>query len=128
MAFALVVVVGCAIVLGTAAVTVARYADLPDRIPSHFRLDGTVNRYGPRSVALILVLVQVAVAITFGTLYAAEGKIGILVMGDCMLGIGAASQMLILNTAAARKQRADIRRFLLLFAVLLIVSIAASRH
>jgi hypothetical protein len=128
MAFALVVVVGLAIVFGTAAVTAARYGDLPDRIPTHFGLDGTVNRYGPRSMVLMLVLVQAAVAITFGALYAAERKIGILVMGDCMLGIGAASQMLILSTAAASKPRADIRGFLLLFVVLLIVGITASRH
>jgi hypothetical protein len=78
---------GAAIMVGTAAITSSRYGDLPETIPIHFGLDGTVNRYGPRSMAWVLVVNQVVIAAAFFTLYATTGTRGVLVMGVCLLAL-----------------------------------------
>jgi uncharacterized membrane protein len=67
--------------VGTAAITSSRYGDLPEKIPMHFGLDGTVNRYGPRSMAWLLVVNQVVIAAVFFTIYATTGTRGVLVIG-----------------------------------------------
>jgi hypothetical protein len=119
---------GAAIMVGTAAITSSRYGDLPETIPIHFGLDGTVNRYGPRSMAWVLVVNQVVIAAAFFTLYATTGTRGVLVMGVCLLALFLRVQLLILSAAMAGAKRAPVGGSLLfILAVLAIGIFAATR-
>ncbi len=110
----------------TAAITSSRYGDLPESIPIHFGLDGTVNRYGPRSMAWLLVIMQVAIAAGFLSIYATTGTRGVLVMGVCMAAIFLRVQLLILSAAMTGAKRAPIGGSVLFIVVALAVGVFAA--
>jgi len=80
-------------------ITAARYGDLPENVPIHFGLDGTVNQCGPRSTVWLLVATQVVIAVASSSVYVTTGARGILVMGVCVLAIFLRVQLLILSAA-----------------------------
>ena len=118
--------VGAAITVGTAVITSSRYGDLPETIPMHFGLDGTVNRYGPRSMAWLLVVNQVVMAAVFFTIYATTGTRGVLVMGVCMLAIFLRVQLLILSAAMTGAKRAPVGGSLLFILVTVAIGVFAA--
>ena len=125
---AVLLTAGAIIMFGTAAVTASRYGDLPETIPIHFGLDGTVNGYGPRATAWILVAAQVAIALGSASVYVTAGVRGILVMGVCMLLILLRVQLLILSAAMTGAKRAPIgRSAFFILAALAIGIFAATR-
>jgi uncharacterized membrane protein len=104
-----VLLIAAAIILfGTAAITASRYGDLPETIPIHFGLDGTANRYGPRSTVWLLVGMQAALALGFSTIYATTGTRGVLVLGVCLVAIFWRVQMLILSAAMTGAKRTPV--------------------
>lgn len=117
---------GATIMAATAAITSSRYGDLPESIPIHFGLDGTVNRYGPRSMAWLLVIMQVAIAAGFLSIYATTGTRGVLVMGVCMAAIFLRVQLLILSAAMTGAKRAPIGGSVLFIVVALAVGVFAA--
>ena len=117
---------GTAIMVGTAAITSSRYSELPEKIPMHFGLDGTVNRYGPRSMAWLLVVNQVVIAAVFFTIYATTGTRGVLVMGVCMLAIFLRVQLLILSAAMTGGERVPVGGSLLFILVTLAIGVFAA--
>jgi hypothetical protein len=117
---------GATIMAATAAITSSRYGDLPEIIPIHFGLDGTVNRYGPRSMAWLLVAMQVAIAMGCFAIYAATGTRGVLVLGVCTLAIFWRVQLLILSAATAGEKRAPIGGSVLFIVVALAVGVFAA--
>jgi hypothetical protein len=118
--------VGAAITVGTAVITSSRYGDLPENIPMHFGLDGTVNRYGPRSMAWLLVVNQVVMAAVFFTIYATTGTREVLVLGVCMLAIFLRVQLLILSAAMTGAKRAPVGGSLLFILVTLAIGVFAA--
>lgn len=112
--------------VGTAAITSSRYGDLPEKIPMHFGLDGTVNRYGPRSMAWLLVVNQVVIAAVFFTIYATTGTRGVLVIGVCMLAIFLRVQLLILSAAMTGGKRVPVGGSLLFILVTLAIGVFAA--
>lgn len=108
-------IVGVVIVAGTAVITASRYGDLPDRIPIHFSLNGTVNSYGPRQTAWLIVVVQFAMLAIFALTYEAGVARGTLVLGVGALAIAAAAQMLILSAATSGKTRVNMTGFWVFF-------------
>ncbi|MGA2760861.1 MAG: DUF1648 domain-containing protein [Candidatus Cybelea sp.] len=117
---------GATIMAATAAITSSRYGDLPEVIPIHFGLDGTVNRYGPRSMAWLLVVMQVAIAAGFFSIYSATGTRGVLVMGVCMAAIFFRVQLLILSAAMTGAKRVPIGGSVLFIVVALAVGVLAA--
>jgi len=117
---------GAAITVGTAVITSSRYGDLPETIPMHFGLDGTVNRYRPRSMAWLLVVNQVVMAAVFFTIYATTGTRGVLVMGVCMLAIFLRVQLLIFSAAMTGAKRAPVGGSLLFILVTLAIGVFAA--
>ncbi|HEY2554555.1 MAG TPA: DUF1648 domain-containing protein [Candidatus Cybelea sp.] len=117
---------GGAIVAATVALTSQRYAQLPDRIPIHFGLAGNVDGYGPRYVAWIVVLVQLAIFPEFFLLYEVTHRPGSLAFTDTLLALCFGAQVLILNAARSGKTRVNMLGFWIFFAVMLALGILGS--
>jgi uncharacterized membrane protein len=66
---------GGAIVAVTVALTSQGYPDLPERIPIHFNIAGNVDGYGPRYLAWLMVLVQLATIVAFLAQYAVTHRL-----------------------------------------------------
>ncbi len=79
---AAVAIVGALIIVATFLITATRYRELPERIPIHFGIDGTVDNYGPRYMVWLLVGVQIATAVSYLLIFANGRLRGMLVMGD----------------------------------------------
>ena len=92
----------------TVVVTSSRYGDLPETIPIHFGLDGTVNGYGPRATVWMLVATQVATAVGSFSIYATTGARGALCWASAWLAIFWRVQLLILSAAMAGTKRAPV--------------------
>jgi hypothetical protein len=117
---------GGAIVVATVALTSQRYAQLPDRIPIHFGLAGNVDGYGPRYLAWIMVLVQLAIFPEFFLQYEVTHRLGSIAFTDTLLAICLGAQVLILNTARSGKTRVNMLGFWIFFAVMLALGILGS--
>ncbi|HEY2476654.1 MAG TPA: DUF1648 domain-containing protein [Candidatus Cybelea sp.] len=116
---------GAAIIGVTAILTSQRYADLPDRIPIHFGIDGIVNGYGPRYMAWLMVVVQLAIAILALINYERTGRVGGLAFFNSILAICLATQILILNAARSGKTRVNRLSFWIFFALMLTLGVLA---
>ena len=110
--------------VGRSRITSSRYGDLPETIPIHFGLDGTVNGYGPRAMVWMLVVMQVAIAAGFFSIYSATGTRGVLVMGVCMAAISSRVQLLILSAAMTGAKRVPIGGSVLFIVVALAVGVS----
>jgi hypothetical protein len=124
---AVLIIVGLAIVTGTVIVTAARYQDLPDRVPIHFGIDGTANRYGPRSVLWLLVVVQLSVAVSLVLPSLTGGPRGTLVLSDCILALGLWAQIQIISAAISGTNRISIFGFWVFLIATPIICFAATR-
>ena len=119
---------GGAIVAVTVALTSQRYADLPDRIPVHFGIAGNVDGYGPRYLAWLMVLVQLATIIAFLAQYEVTHRLGSLAFADTLLAVWLAAQILILNTARSGKTRVNMLGFWIFSAAMIALGgLAAGR-
>ncbi|HZV77772.1 MAG TPA: DUF1648 domain-containing protein [Candidatus Babeliales bacterium] len=122
----ILIAAGAVIIIGTVVTTAARYRELPDRIPIHFGLDGSANRYGPRSAIWILVATQLLIASTYA-LTGGEGGLGSLITNDCILAIAWYAQLQIISAAITGQNRINPLRFWIFFAVMMAAGIAATR-
>jgi hypothetical protein len=119
--------IGFAIVAATIFQTATTYGRLPQRIPLHFGLDGTVNTWGPRPTVWLLPVIQLVIATINALVFTtttdpARG----LLMADFVLALTWRAQVLIIATATSGKTKADMGGFWLfalftLGAVLLVV-------
>ncbi len=114
----------------TALGTARAYGQLPNRVPLHFSLNGTVNGYGPRPMVWTMVAAEILVGVIFanGVLsFAREGlareALAMSAFGDLILFLLARAQKLIIETALSGKTRADLRSFWLFFAGTMLFSI-----
>lgn len=113
----------------TVVVTSSRYGELPETIPIHFGLDGTVNGYGPRSTVWMLVGTQAAIAVGSFLIYATTGARVALVLGVCMLAIFWRVQLLILSAATPGEKRTPVGgSVVFILAAVLIGLFAATRR
>jgi hypothetical protein len=103
LSFALLAL-GAAIVAATAAMTAARYATLPGRMPTHFGLDGRVDGYGPKPVVWLMVALQCVLLAGYAVpLFAFGAQTSAarawLVFGDCIAAILWQTQRQVLQAA-----------------------------
>jgi uncharacterized membrane protein len=124
---------GAAIVAVTIAITASRYRELPEQVPLHFWIDGTVNTYGPRPALWVLAALQIVFALVFVNIgsqifrdqpSAMKDVIALAGFGDVMLLMCWRVQKLIIETALSGKNRADLRSFWLFFALVMIAAVA----
>jgi Protein of unknown function (DUF1648) len=113
-----------AFIAATVLVTANAYGSLPERIPIHFGLDGTANNYGPRSMAWLLVAVQLLVAATGVTLYL-NGSIAIGMVA--IIAICWRAQLLILSAASGGQTRVPMFGFWVFSIVVLALGATARR-
>jgi uncharacterized membrane protein len=112
MIVALFAGVGIGIVIATIILTATSYQQLPERVPLHFGLDGTINMWGPRAAVWLLPAIQVVIATADGLAFktgAAPGP-GLLI-ADFVLALTYRAQVLIIDTAKSGKEKAEMRGF-----------------
>lgn len=139
MLFLLLAAFAASIVLTTIASTARAYRQLPERIPMHFWIDGTVNAYGPRPMAWFLVALQIWLGVLFTSIAGswlredlpASHAIAMAGFADVMLLLLWRAQQLIIETGLSGKDRADLKPFWLFFgatmlSALLLVKIVSS--
>ncbi len=104
--------VGFAIIVLTILLTATSYVQLPERVPLHFGLDGTVSMWGPRPAVWLLPLVQLVIATVNALVFttATDAARGLL-MADFILALCWRAQLLIVATATSGKTRADLGGF-----------------
>ena len=56
------------IVIGMFVVNLYIYSDLPDKIPAHFSLDGTVNRYDDKSFIWLMPIISLVLCYVMSTI------------------------------------------------------------
>ncbi len=135
MILSILIAAGAAIIYFTALGTLRAYKELPDRVPMHFSLNGTVNGYGPRPMVWSMVAVQVLIAASFGNAIAgyaarplpAAYALAMTAFGDLILLLLARAQKLIIETALSGKTRADLRSFWLFFAATMLAAVFSAR-
>jgi uncharacterized membrane protein len=125
---AALVAAGIGLIGATASLTLGRYGELPDRVPMHFWFDGTVTSYGPRPVAWLLVVIQIAIAFTYALTFASGAShVGALITADCVIAACWRSQVLIISTALSGEKRVDLAGFYFFVVVALMIGFAAVR-
>jgi hypothetical protein len=132
MVIAVLAAAGAVIVFLTIANTAARYGELPDRIPLHFWLDGTVNTWGPRPAVWLMVLLQIVLAALYSALTGlwlhqelpVRFVTAMAAFGLLMLLLLWRAQLLIISTALSGKTRADLVPFWWFFGVTMLCAIA----
>jgi len=127
VAIALLAAVGVGITAATAIATLLQYGALPERIPIHFGISGAADSFGPRWTAWLLVGVQCAVMLTYGSIYAAGAPKNVLVGGVAVLFVFWRAQTAILDAAISGSNRISIRSFLLFIAGVLLAAFLATR-
>jgi len=139
MLFLLFAAFGVSIVLTTIASTARAYRQLPERIPMHFWIDGTINGYGPRPMAWFVVALQIWLGALFASIAGSWLREGlpashVLAMAgfaNVLLLLLWRVQQLIIETGLSGKNRADLKPFWLFFgatmlSALLLVKIVSS--
>lgn len=126
MANALALGCGTLIVAITVAITATRYGKLPDRVPIHFGIDGTVNGYGPRYTVWAPVLLQLIIAFISARHFVAGSLQGMLIAGDALLAICLAAQVQIISAALGGRKRISTLTFWLFFAAMIAVAVIAA--
>jgi uncharacterized membrane protein len=117
---------GAGIIFVTIAVTAARYADLPKRIPIHFGIDGSVDGYGPRLAVWLLVAIQVAIALSAAVPYVGGSRGRTVLWSDALLVICLAAQLQIISAAMSGKSRVNTIYFWIVFVAAMAVGVAAA--
>jgi uncharacterized membrane protein len=120
------IALGTGIIFVTVAVTVARYADLPKRIPIHFGIDGSVDGYGPRLAVWLLVAIQVAIALSTTVPYMGGSPRRTVLWSDALLVICLAAQLQVISAAMSGKSRVNTIYFWIVFAAAMAVGVAAA--
>lgn len=126
MIVALLAGAGLAVVAATIILTATSYRQLPERVPLHFGLDGTVNTWGPRPAVWLLPVIAGAVATVNALVFtsmpdAARG----LLIADFVLALLWRGQVLIITTATSGKDKAELGGFLLfaIFTLVIVLSV-----
>jgi hypothetical protein len=122
---AVLIVIGCAIVASTAALTASRYGELPARVPIHFGISGVADRYGPRPAVWLLVGVQLLIGAIFAVMRGAGGLALDLLIGDCLLAVFAWVQVQIVSLAISGKDRLAMVPFWAMIGGIVVLSILA---
>jgi Protein of unknown function (DUF1648) len=123
----LVFAAGTAIVIGTIALTAARYRELPDRIPLHFGITGIADSYGPRAFIWLIVGMQLLCAAVYTVLYLSVGDRATLIYGVGFLAIFFWAQMQIISAAITGKNRMPIGLFWAVFVSILAATVIIAR-
>jgi uncharacterized membrane protein len=132
MLVSFLVALGAALVTISVFMTASNYSSLPDRIPTHFGFSPEPNGYGPKPMAWMLPLVQLAVFATEGLAYvqrrpAVHEAAGMLFIADAVALTLLAAQWLIIETAKNGPSWSRYRKFWIVFALTMLavpVSIA----
>jgi uncharacterized membrane protein len=112
MLVALVAAAGLAILAATIILTAASYGQLPERVPLHFGLDGTVNTWGPRAAVWLLPLVALTIAIVNALAFTTGAEpVRMLLLADFVLALMWRAQLLIITTATSGKDKAEMGGF-----------------
>lgn len=126
--------VACALVAATFAATADAYPHLPDKVPLHIGLNGTVDGWGPRPAIWMLPVVQLLTTLLLLAVITAlslhlpnthGSPRGACVIGICVLAILWRAQKLLLELARNKGDRVDLTGIWIWFA-LLPVAIAAA--
>jgi phospholipase C len=116
------VLAGAGLVMVTATIfmTARSYGKLPQRVPLHFGLDGSVNTWGPRPAVWLVPAIQLAIA-TMDALVFSSGAEPVrgLLLADFILALMWRAQLLIITTATSGKTKADLSGFWLTLLVTL---------
>lgn len=123
---AFLVLVGFAIVIGTATLTATRYRDLPDSIPIHFGITGRADNYGPRLLIWLVVGVQ-ALFFLFGLYPFLGHSVSTIVARDFILATLAWLQIQIISAARSGTNRISTLPLWCFLAALVLWSLLA-RH
>lgn len=122
--FPIATAIGTVLIADSFGTTYRSYARLPNRVPLHFAIDGTVDGYGPRPAVWLIVGVEFGCAALFLwviTLFVHQGlpsrvPIAMAAFGDFMLLLLWRAQRLIIETALSGQNRVELRSFWLFFA------------
>ena len=123
--------IAAVLVAGSIAETLRSYDRLPERVPLHFGLDGSIDTYGPRFMVWSMVVVQIAIAALFAgiiALFLSQGlparvSVAMAGFGDVMILMLWRAQRLIIETALSGQDRADLRAFWWLFGATMLCAI-----
>lgn len=105
----LAILIGSALLAAIFGFTAMRYADLPDRIPIHFGLDGSANSFGPRVTAWLLPFISLMIAAIFGGIFLGGRAEVPLALPVVMLAVFLYVQVQMLGAAASGSNRIDPR-------------------
>jgi uncharacterized membrane protein len=117
---------GAAIVTITIWMTASNYGALPDRIPTHFGFSPEPNGYGPRIMAWMMPLVQIAAFAIVGFAYAQAHSpqheaLAPLLIVDAVTTVLLAAQWMIIETAKNGPSWSVYRKFWFVFALSMLV-------
>lgn len=132
MVLALLAALGAAIFLLTIVNTANSYPRLPERIPMHFGIDGTVDGYGPRFSAWLMVALQLVSGAVFAWvlgLYIRQGVparavFAMAAFADFIIVLFWRAQQLIIATALSGKKRVDLTSFWMFFGATMTCAVA----
>ncbi len=122
---AVLVAVGWAIIVATIVLTAVNYRALPQRVPLHFLIDGTIIGDGPRPAVWLVPGLQPLLFI-YAQMHARGYPAGQLIMADCLLALMWRGQALIIATAVSGRQRAEMSGFYIFLAFAVALAIAAA--
>ena len=128
MAQAALIAVGLAIIVATIVLTAANYRALPQRIPLHFLIDGTINGDGPRPAAWLMPGFQLLLLI-YAQIHARGFPARQLIMADCILALMWRAQALIIATAVSGfrlRERAEVSGFYIFLAFAIAIAVVAT--
>jgi hypothetical protein len=96
----------------TIFITITNYGALPQRVPMHFWIDGTVNSWGPRPAVWLLPVVQLLIVGINVSIYPSErDHAGTLLVMNLVLAMTWRAQVLIVATATSGKDKAAMGGF-----------------
>ena len=125
MLVSLAIALAAAIIVMTWVQTGDQYRTLPDRVPLHMDLNGTVDLWGPRFAIWMLPAVQLACAgimafagyaISVGAANTHGSVRGVAFFAPCMLALLWRAQVLLISIAKSGEERVPMGSFWIFFA------------
>ncbi|HEY1429646.1 MAG TPA: DUF1648 domain-containing protein [Candidatus Tumulicola sp.] len=114
-----------AVIVGTAAYTVLRYRELPDRVPLHFGLGGNADRFGPRPMIWLIVGLQIIVTAGYAVPSLAGSGHPLILVACVVVSFCWYLQTQIVSAAISGTNRIPMARFWISMAILMVAVLLA---